>query len=236
MSVTEPVDIVLPVRGQLHFTRSIVSQLLWQLGDDDRIWIFDNGSEDDTPAYLRHLVEHDDRVVVYDAAGWAFYMMWDQGIWGAWATRELTGGAHANVLVINNDIVISPNLLTRLVTALRVDERHWIAYPNYDRRVSEGEAPQELCTTAGTYRHGGMAGHCFMIAAERIDWEPLVDPPLKWWGGDDVIAFKVEERGGLQVRDVGLPLDHVNEGTASHHELDFQKAEDLAYIVNVYGR
>jgi len=63
---------------------------------------------------------------------------------------------------------------------------------------------------------GGMFGACFMLAGHRIPWRPLVtDLTYEWWYGDNHLAEEIEQHGGKQYRVEGLPVQHVNEGTAS---------------------
>lgn len=224
MAVT---DIVIPVRDQLHLTQSIVNQLTKMKGWS-HCWIFDNGSIDDTRNWLKGWCYNNPRFSVLPAEGNTIYEMWD---WGLYCARFSD-----HTLFINNDVVLDPQTIVALNRALDYEDSNWIAYPDYNW---EGEPMKNLCNyrlTKGTYRHGGMSGYCFMLKTKKVDWNPLVDPRFVWWGGDDDIAFEVEARGGRQVRVVGLPIEHMNEGTARHHDLGAQKAADLKAVIEKWGR
>ena len=221
------VHVVVPVRDHSYLTRQILAELDAQDG-----WTFahfyDNGSVDNTPEILAEAGDRDPRILVADASGVGIYEMWEAGL------NASTAAGADRVLFINNDVTLAPGLVGLLAAA--VGETVWLAYPNYDRPLTEGTADLGTRETFGTYRHGGMSGFCFMALAERLDWRPLVDPALRWWGGDDEIAFEVEKRGGRQVRVEGVGIQHDMEGTARHHDLEAQKAADLSYITAKWGR
>lgn len=218
--------IVIPVRDQLHLTRSIVDQLDQQVGWE-KCWIFDNGSEDGTWDYLTELNDSNRRFHPIKAKGSGIYDMWGEG----YKVAKAVGARYVGIF--NNDLTLAPNTIDSLKDALAYNAHAWISYPDYD---APGNAPIGHRVTTGTYRHGGMSGFCFMLKTEPIDWEPLVDPQFKWWGGDDDIAFEVEKRGGQQVRVLGLPVTHLMEGTARHHDLGVQKGVDLEAVIKKWGR
>lgn len=218
--------VVIPVRDQLHITQSIVAQLDEQVGWQ-KCWIFDNGSEDGTWDYLIDLYNANHRYNPVMASGDGIYDMWGEGY-----QRAKAGGADY-VAILNNDLTLAPNTIDSLNDALSYNTDAWVAYPDYDT-ATYGPIGQRV--TTGTYRHGGMSGFCFMLKTAPIDWEPLVDPQFKWWGGDDDIAFEVEKRGGQQLRVVGLPITHLMEGTSRHHDLGAQKAADLQAVIKKWGR
>lgn len=219
-------DIVIPVRDQLHLTHSIVTQLA-NMDGWNHCWILDNGSVDDTEEWLRDWCKVNSRFTRLPAEGMKIYEMWD---WGFTSARYAD-----HVLFLNNDVELHPYTIVALNNALDAFDSNWIAYPDYSGPVAFGN----MCNyrvTSGTYRHGGMSGFCFMLKRAKVDWEPLVDPQFIWWGGDDDIAFNVEARHGRQVRVVGLPIVHLLEGTARHHDLGEQKGKDLAAVIEKWGR
>lgn len=220
------VDIVMPVRNQAHLTASICNQLLDQDGWE-RCWIFDNGSIDATAPLLTTL---DDRFKPVLAGGRLIYEMWDQGF------RAARGSGAEYVAIINNDLQLAPGTFTRMGQAFAQDQGTALVYPDYDLEVSRGAWDAGLRYTSGTYRHGGMSGFCFALRSAAVDWAPLVDSRFLWWGGDDDIAFNLEARGWSQARMEGLPVDHLHEGTARHHDLGEVKAADMARIIEKWGR
>lgn len=219
-------DIVIPVRDQLPITRNMVEQLQEQEGWD-KCWIFNNGSVDGTWEYLIDLYGKDNRFCPIMASGDGIYDMWDSGF-----TLAKHDGADF-IAIFNNDLTLFPGTIRELRGALAYNHNAWISYPDYNATEPSRIYYRE---TAGTYRHGGMSGFCFMLKASLVNWLPLVDPIFKWWGGDDDIAFEAEKRGGRQLRVMGLPVEHMMEGTARHHDLGAQKGADLAAVFKKWGR
>lgn len=222
--------IVIPVRNQLEFTKSVTQQLKSMPGWE-KCFIFDNGSVDDTPSFLEQLSSDFPRFIPINAEGKTIYEMWD------WGFNLAEGADH--VLFLNNDLEMHPQTIVHLNKALASNDNVWISYPDYSIKVTYPGFAGDLTNykiTRGTFRHGGMSGFCFMLKKSKINWSPLVDPQFIWWGGDDDIAFEVEKRGGQQVRVLSLPLTHLIEGTARHHDLGAQKAKDLKAVIRKWGR
>jgi hypothetical protein len=145
-------------------------------------------------------------------------------------------GRPVNVAIINNDLQITPGTIEVLAETMRKDARIWITYPDYDKPAGTEPHVEGVRFTSGTYRHGGMSGFIFMLRGEMMTWQPLVDERFQWWGGDDDIAFTVEQQGGRQARVVGLGVTHLMEGTARHHDLGAKKQADLAAVIEKWGR
>lgn len=221
------VDIVIPVRGQLHLTQSILAQLESMEGWN-HCWILDNGKgEDDTWDWLKDWSLSHKKFTPLPAKGMTIYEMWDKGFH---CSRFAD-----HVLFLNNDVELHPSTIVALSNALEAYPTNGIAYPDYNSPVQFGNMCN-LRVTSGTYRHGGMSGFCFMLKRIVVDWSPLVDPQFIWWGGDDDIAFNVEARHYRQVRVIGLPIVHLHEGTAQHHDLGAQKGKDLQAVIDKWGR
>jgi hypothetical protein len=219
-------DIVIPVRDQLEYTKSIVNQLKTMPGWN-HCWIFDNGSVDDTWDWLKSWSLENPRFSVLPAKGVSIYEMWD---WGFHCARFSD-----HVLFLNNDVKLHPQTIVALNNALESDDSNWIAYPDYNANEAYGQ----FCnyrTTKGTYRHGGMSGYCFMLKTKKITWSPLVDLAYHLWYGDDDLAFHIEQEGGKQVRVIGLPIQHIGQATSNHHpELQSKIPEDREYFISKWG-
>lgn len=220
--------VVIPVRDRVALTASICDQLAGQAGWD-RCWVYDNGSQDGTRAHLLHLRDIDPRFCPIPAAGDPIYRMWDRGF-----RQAKTYGA-TRVLFLNNDVILAPGTVEALNVALDSDPDLWLVYPDYDADPDREPWVTGMRDTSGTYRHGGMCGWAFMLRAGPVDWSPLIDPALVWWGGDDDLAFEIEHRGGRQARVVGLPVVHLGSQTAALHPQGSCEA-DLAYVVAKWGR
>lgn len=209
-----PTVVVVPVRDAIHHTRAFLDCMEEQRVD--RVIVLDNGSRRPTRDLLR--ARGVERV---DAAGMGIYEMWDRGF--AMATRA----RDANVLISNNDVLLPPGGVETLADALRGRDDLWVVYPDYDWPWSKPLA-RGIRYTEGVLGDGGMFGACFMLRGSAILWRPLVsDRAYEWWYGDNHLAREIRERGGRQARVVGLPVAHVNEGTARHHrELAGMKQRD----------
>lgn len=215
-------NVVIPVKNEIHFTQSVVNQLK-EMGGWNHCWIFDNGSTDGTKDWIEK--EAGPRFTCLPAPQKTIYEMWD---WGFYCSRFAD-----HVLFLNNDITMHSSTIAALNTYLSVNDKYWISYPDYSCKIY-GKLSTKI--TKGTYRHGGMSGFCFMLKRNKITWNPLVDPQFIWWGGDDDIAFEVEKRGGQQIRVVGLPIQHLGEGTARNYRLGEQKKKDLDAVKKKWRR
>ena len=226
-----PTVVVVPVKDQLDYTQSIITQLRYQPGWDELL-AFDNGSATPTRRVLDQAAEEDERIHVVPAKFDGIYAMWSRGV--AIAKRNHPGAV--NVLLLNNDVILANRTVEVLASALRGND-YGITYPDYQWDAQHAPASINVMETHGTYRHGGMSGYCFMLAAELVVWEPLVDPQFRWWCGDDDIAFQMEAYGHKQGRVLGLGIDHVNEGTARHHAWPHEhKAADMQRCLTKWGR
>lgn len=221
---------VMPVRDQPELTRAACARL----GDDpdlERVFVLDNGSGQatrDVLAAWQWGTPRPQRLVV-EASGASIYEMWDRGF------RLAAGLGTDCVVILNNDVDWLPGTFRLLRDALSAGAA--VAYPDYDRRVASGiaETPARR-TTHGTYRHGGMSGWLFALDPAKVTWAPLVDPCFEWWYGDDDLALTVEEHGGIQERLVGVPVDHLGEGTARHHpSLEAAKGRDFDRFRTKWG-
>lgn len=163
------------------------------------------------------------------------YQMWNNGLVLA-AERSKATDSYIDLAVFNNDITLPPGALQVMSEMLRSSDDIGIVYANYDLSLETFVVPESysLRDTRGTYKDGGMGGWCWMIKAElfRDGLIPLIDENLGWWFGDDFIEWKVREAGFRVCRIEELPVDHLNEATASNGENNWtheQKAKDLAY-------
>jgi hypothetical protein len=209
---------LVPVKNQWHHTRALLDCLA---GEPCRMLVLDNGSTDETEHGLR-LAQHGawrGRLSFTRKPDLSIYQLWNVGFKRIAAEQGWRDAWH--VLVTNNDILLPPGALDAMRRPLDTHPAAWVSYPDYD-------APQ-TSTPSGAYREtrgvlsdGGMFGACFLLAGHKIPWRPLVtDTTYEWWYGDNHLAEEIEQHGGKQIRVEGLPVQHVNEGTASlMHESD----------------
>lgn len=209
-------SVICPVRGEWDLTRRMLLSL--DADQVDRVLILDNGSTDITPTAIRSWQRSDFRGIgsklhqTRRPEG-TIYSLWNHGF--EWARRPRGGEWY--VLVTNNDIVLPPGALGEMRRGLFWNVRAWVTYPDYDAPWSPDPVPScPMQRTRGVLSSGGMFGACFMLAGHRIPWRPLItDLTYEHWYGDDHLAEEIEQHGGEQWRMLGLPVQHVNEATAS---------------------
>lgn len=220
-----PLTAVIPVLGKwAEFTRPLLEHLRSEDGGVDRVIVLDNGSPKEDWDALRGYAEwangEDDRLMPWltvreETAG--IYALWNQGFRDAAIMTRVPPGPF-DVAVLNNDIRLHPGSLTRLQEALRKSEDLWVVSPDPMVPFDRGLGQTRLQRVSGTYRHGGMAGFCFVMKGEVWDdsarWGlgPF-DEEYLWWYGDDDFAFRVETMGGRIAKDAGVPIHHVSGGS-----------------------
>ena len=129
------VSVVVPVADGLAFTRlCLESVLLSADGVDLELVVVDNGSQDGTREYLTDLAERDSRVrIVRNDENRGFAPAVNQG---------LTAAGGDALVVLNNDTVVPPGSLARLVAHLeRADVGLVGATTNRSGNEAEVEAP-----------------------------------------------------------------------------------------------
>lgn len=212
----DPTFVVIPAKDRHEMTRALIGQLVEQV-PAEHIFLLDNGSD---PSYLD---EHIGCTVV-DAEGLTISQMWNLGL--ELAEKKADGENH-NVAILNNDLQVPDDFLARLAHGLRLDDSHWISYPNWH----SGPATEFPPLTA-TPTHGGgptgrsMCGWAFMMRGER---GLRFDEQFTWWYGDDDIQRQVEARGGVVVCVGGCYANHLepNKSTKESPELQRIAAEDM---------
>jgi glycosyltransferase involved in cell wall biosynthesis len=232
------ISVIVPVKNQWQHTSSLLNCLRQE---PCQVLVMDNGSTDDTTRCLRIVQRQNHywqgRLHWTTKRQLSVYELWNYGF--QWA-RTQRDEARWYVLITNNDILLPPGALSAMRAALEPLD-NWIAYPDYDAPWSPQRVPGgDWRETRGVLSDGGMFGACFMVAGHRIPWRPLItDTTYEWWYGDNHLAEEVEQHGGKQIRVVGLPVQHVNEATASlmqPTELYGMKFRDRQRWITRYNR
>lgn len=179
-----PTFVVIPVKGQHHYTDALLDQLLEQ-GGCDRIFIFDNDARDDPyyPAGLTRGVE------VIPAAGKNIHEMWNAGI-----KRALAESPRCNIAVLNNDLVLGDDFLARLAAGLRAHPTIAAVCGNYDGRHFPEQIQQVKGVAAGREDGtGGFAGFAFMVRGEIFAAGcPMFDEQYEIWYGDNDFTMTLD--------------------------------------------
>lgn len=204
---------IVPVRDQPDLTERFLECMRGQALTD--LYVLDNGSGRATVKVLEQAMTRNARLDVIYLPELGIYQLWNAGL--EQAERDTTG--EVNLLVCNNDVQLLPGSVEALSGALRSRRDLWCVYPDDRWQWQHGlRAGRGVKLGTGVAREGGLYGPCFMIAADRIPWRPLVsDTTYEWWYGDNHLARQIEEAGGRHARVLGVPVLHDNEGTARHH-------------------
>lgn len=230
------VYVVIPFKDEPQLTSSVVRQLQDE-GGFYRAFLYDNGSAPNSLEDVRHQIGDDGRFEIIEAAELGIYAMWNAG----WE-KAIDDSHDCYVLFLNNDITFGHWFVQTLSWVLDHNDDVGIAYPNYDRNVSEGKNVPDVIQylpTRGTYKDGGMCGWAFMLRGRLVDEGlPFVDENLQWWYGDDHIEMNVRNLGYMVVRVLGIPVDHINEATARNGSNEWthaSKEADVRYWAATYG-
>jgi len=166
-----PTFVVIPGLNRHQMTAYLIGDLQ---GQGATILLYDNGS---SPTYDFAGCE------VIEAAGWPLHRMWAHGIQTA---RERSGGI-CDIAVLNNDLRVQSDLLTRLSEGLRCSEDVWISYPDV----------HDIGQTVATHASGQtLAGYAFMIRGESA---LRVDERFHFWYGDWDLEKQAHAAGKLVV-------------------------------------
>ena len=212
----------IPVKNNLKWTAPLVEQLL--IGDKvDEIWIYDNGSTDNTRNWIMNRSNIDSRLKYVDAYDWKFYDMWNDMI------KRAAGIGGVRLAILNNDIRL-PHMALKTMADNMGDYK--IATIDKNRnsfQPIEGPNP----TQVGWVHRCGWA---FMLDADFWKGQEFAIHPefIIWWGDDDLYR-RCEVRGGKICCMVGIGCDHAVSATDSEYvgnkyedtQQDMKKFEEI---------
>lgn len=221
--------VVIPVLNQLHYTQQCVASLLAHGVDPTSLLIIDNGSTDDTPAWLASRPEI--RSVRNPV---------NLGCGGAWTQGALLS-EHDWVVLLNNDIVCGHNFIQAQIDAA---DRHGLAVVSPS--LVEGDLDYDLdaYTTEfltrmrGTLRPGWFHGVCFSVHRSVFQRIGYLDTDRLLYGREDAEFLARCTRHGLSVGTVGDALLHhfgMITQTALKKELGVSKFGDHRYFYSKIG-
>lgn len=204
-----PLYAVIPVKNQIAYTRNLVGQLLDQAEGD--LLLVDNGSTDGT----RTWAEEDEALAVAPLFHFTrmpnanIHEMWNYGL--DWAAADCEGKPHS-VALLNNDLRIGSEFLSRLDATLRCDDRIAVAGANYDRRqIPDGKGCQIVRSVCGGRYDGtgGLPGFAMMLRGELGYRFPK---DLRWWYGDADLVHTTVHAGRFCVISKHATCEHLDGG------------------------
>ena len=191
--------VVIPVLNQLHYTQQCVQSLLANGVPADSLLVIDNGSTDDTPAWLAS--RPDVRSIRNPV---------NLGCGGAWTQGALASDRDW-VVMLNNDIVCAHNFIAAQIEAAQ-KHRLEVVSPAMVEFELDYDLPtftQEFLTKmSGTVREGWFHGVCFSVHREVFQKIGFLDTDRLLFGREDAEFLARCKRHGIRVGTVGDALMH----------------------------
>jgi GT2 family glycosyltransferase len=219
--------VVIPVLNQLHYTKQCVESLLAYGVQPEAILVIDNGSTDDTPAWL---AAHADIRSIRNPV--------NLGCGGAWTQGALTGNEEWTVL-LNNDIVACEHAMERMLDAA---DRHGLDVVSPS--LVEGDLDYDFADHAraftaamtGAVRRGWFHGVCFAVRRRVFERIGFLDTDRQLGGREDVEFLVRCSRQGVPVGTVGDALLH-HFGSITQKALKLESGEsDLGDRHHFYAK
>lgn len=192
--------VVIPVLNQLAYTSQCVESLRASGTPAEALLVIDNGSSDDTPAWL---AAHPELPSLRNRV--------NLGCGGAWTQGALAAIDADWVVLLNNDVLACRNAMDRLLDAA---DRHGldVASPSlvegpldYDFAA---HADSFLAAMSGSLRRGWFHGVCFAVRRSVFERVGFPDTDRELGGREDVEFLVRCLRNGVPVGTVGDALLH----------------------------
>lgn len=211
----------IPVRNAFIWTRDLVTTLLHD-DDVDELWLFDNGSTDETSAWAASLARNDSRLIVSDRPNARLYGMWNEMISRASLKND------AKLAILNNDIRMRPKALTDMRVAM---EGYDLAFIDRDATVDvDGSLAPRPCSWQER------TGWAFMVRADFWKHQAYaIDPGLRIWWGDDDLARRASVRGARLCIVQGLGCHHHESQTLYPGDLQADVEHDREYFAKLWS-
>lgn len=213
----------IPVKNNLKWTAPLVDSLL--LGDEvDEIWIYDNGSTDQTKYWVKTQQQIWSRLKYIDASDMRFYEMWNHMILKAVAMGDV------KLAILNNDIRLPHMALKTMAdnigkySILAIDPDRSAMQPIENVHVEK----------IGWWRH--RIGWAFMINGDL--WKGIkqpIDPRFNIWYGDDYLYRTTLERGARAGVARGVGCDHAVSQTPIEGDKEKLVEEDMILFYSMWN-
>lgn len=202
----------IPVLNNLKWTAPLIESLL--NGDAvDKIWLYDNGSTDNTASWVKARMINDSRLEYFDSSGMKLYHMWNDMVSRA---AEIGG---VKLAILNNDIRLP-------FMALKTMADNMGDYKIACIDTARGSFYPIIGPNINSINWSERVGWAFMIDADFWKDEPYaVHPDLIIWWGDDDLYRRCQNRGGNICMMRGIGCDHSISATDSEYIGD--KGQDI---------
>ena len=224
--------------NQLSYTRACVHSVLENTAYPYHLLIIDNGSHEETCAYLRGLQDRADVTVVFNTE--------NQG-WIGGVNQGLSFGDYAYYCVMNNDIIVYPGWLGEMVTVARSHGRIGLVSPCWEVPSRYQEDHQRFFQAEVVSRKGQwvetdwMRGFCFLIRRDVVRAIGGLDPAYGAGYYDDWdYSVRAVAAGYLCARALGAFVYHCKNitftGLMKKFEYDANFSRNKAIFYNRWGR
>lgn len=194
------IAITIPLYNQLHYTKQCLESIELQSQTPVRIIAVDNASSDGTDTYLAGLSGID---VISNSENLGCAGAWNQGVNAASSEDWL--------IILNNDVIVSPDWIEGLQKAAERWSLDIIspgiregAY-NYD---IESYAREYVSRMQTTIRQGAAHGICFMVHRRVFETIGTFDENFRIGQFEDKDFFLRAKRAGFRLGTVGCSFLH----------------------------
>lgn len=193
------VSIVIPVLNQLHYTKQCVDNLL-QLGTDPAaILVVDNGSSDDTPAWLASMPQIRS---VHNPV--------NLGCGGAWTQGAMLSDSEW-VVLLNNDVVSGHDYVTAMLDAAEREGLDVVSCALVERELNyplDSFTAEFVQKMGRVVRRDWFHGVCFAVRRSVFERIGFLDTDRLLFGREDSEFLWRCRRNGVPVGTVGAAVLH----------------------------
>jgi N-acetylglucosaminyl-diphospho-decaprenol L-rhamnosyltransferase len=221
--------VVIPVLNQLHYTQQCVSSLISVGVEASSLLIINNGSTDDTAAWL---ASRPDLRSINNAV--------NLGCGGAWTQGALLANTDW-VVLLNNDIICTHNFIQAQIVAAEMQGLKVVSPSMVEFELDYDQAaftPDFLAKMNGVTRLGWFHGVCFSVHKTVFQKVGFLDTDRMLFGREDAEFLARCTNAGVPVGTVGSALMHhfgMITQTAMKKEQGVSKFGDHRYLYRKMG-
>ncbi len=191
--------VVIPVLNQLHYTQQCIASLLDNGVDASSLLVIDNGSTDETAAWL---ASRPDIRSIHNAV--------NLGCGGAWTQGALVSDKEW-VVLLNNDVVMGHNAIEAQILAAQAQGLDVVSPSMIEDDLDydlQAFTPEFLARMHNVVRVGWFHGVCFSVRRSVFQRIGFLDTDRLLYGREDAEFLARCKRHGIKVGTVGAALLH----------------------------